>query len=214
MGNLIDLTGRVFGDLTVLHRDMSIPRSANTHWICQCKCGNVTSIPRDSLLKRNRTDCGCKPIKGTLGGLSRWHLYHQWKSMIYRCEKETDDMYMYYGGRGIKVCERWHDIAKFKEDMDSTYKPGLQLDRIDNNKGYSPDNCRWVTPKENGRNKRNNVVITFNGETKHFADWFANDNGFWHKVQKHRLDGTMLIRGGKYDNTEFMESRGEYCQTS
>lgn len=83
-------------------------------------------------------------------------LYHVWKGIKYRCYNPKSEAYGNYGGRGIGVCERWRQgYRPFYEDMAPTYKPGLQIDRIDNDGDYSPDNCRWVTPKENSRNRSN-----------------------------------------------------------
>ena len=99
-------------------------------------------------------------------------LYNTWKTMIHRCEDEKREKYPIYGGRGIKVCEEWHDIRNFIFwAILNGYKEGLQIDRIDNNGDYCPENCRWVTPKENSRNRRNTVYLTINGQTKSVAEW-------------------------------------------
>ena len=98
--------------------------------------------------------CGCLLGTTKKHGLSRHRLYDVWKHMIERCHNIKHKQYVDYGGRGIKVCEEWHDIRNFVKDMYPTYKEGLSLDRIDNNKGYSPDNCRWADAITQSMNKR------------------------------------------------------------
>ena len=99
-------------------------------------------------------------------------LYNTWATMIHRCEDKKRIKYPSYGGRGIKICEAWHDPNAFMDWAEANgYKDGLQIDRIDNNGDYSPDNCRWVTPKQNSRNRRNTVYLTVNGKTKSVAEW-------------------------------------------
>lgn len=107
-------------------------------------------------------------------GLYREHkdLFNLWQTMKTRCENTNRDNYGRYGARGISVCEEWKEAKNFVEwAMANGYQKGLQLDRIDNNKGYSPDNCRFVTAKENNRNRRNSKFITINGKTKSVAEW-------------------------------------------
>ena len=96
-----------------------------------------------------------------------------WANMIQRCHNPNNRQYSNYGGRGITVCESWRDdYSHFKEwALKSGYAQGLTIDRIDNNDGYSPQNCRWATYKEQSRNKRSNRNITFNGETKCLREW-------------------------------------------
>lgn len=99
-------------------------------------------------------------------------LFNVWQTMKTRCENPSRDNYERYGGRGITVCEEWQKAENFVVwALNNGYKRGLQLDRIDNSKGYSPDNCRFVTPKANSRNRRNTKFLTVNGETKCVAEW-------------------------------------------
>ena len=99
-------------------------------------------------------------------------LYGVWCSMKGRCENPNRQKYKDYGGRGIKVCEEWHDCGVFAEwAFANGYKQGLQIDRIDNNGDYRPENCRFVTPKQNSRNRRNTKLLTVNGKTKCIAEW-------------------------------------------
>lgn len=99
-------------------------------------------------------------------------LYGMWVGMKSRCTNIHTDHYADYGGRGISVCEEWNNAENFcKWALENGYKKGLQLDRKDNDKGYSPDNCRWVTAKENTRNRRNTVFLTINGVEKCVSEW-------------------------------------------
>lgn len=105
-------------------------------------------------------------------------LYGTWESMRARCNNPHREKYKDYGARGIKVCDDWNKSAKsFCEwALKNGYKEGLQLDRIDNSKGYEPDNCRFVTPKVNSRNRRNTVYITIRGIKKSVAEWCETIN--------------------------------------
>lgn len=99
-------------------------------------------------------------------------LFNTWQTMIGRCENPNRPKYRDYGGRGIKVCSEWHEARNFVLwALNNGYKKGLQLDRIDNNGDYCPENCRFVTPKENSRNRRNTKRLTVNGETKTVVEW-------------------------------------------
>ena len=102
-------------------------------------------------------------------------LYVTWLNMIYRCENKKRKKYRIYGGRGIKVCAEWHNPNIFMDWAEANgYKDGLQIDRIDNDGNYCPENCRWATRTENVRNRRNTVRLTINGETKPLAEWCEN----------------------------------------
>lgn len=111
--------------------------------------------------------CGKHNFAGT-------SIYMVWAGMIHRCESPTSKDYPRYGGRGITVCKRWReDFMAFYEDIGYSRPEGCTLDRVDNNGPYSPDNCRWSTPKQQGNNRRTNRNIEFSGETKTLAEWAA-----------------------------------------
>ena len=98
--------------------------------------------------------------------------FSSYKCMMERCYREKSCNYASYGGRGIRVCPEWHDIEKFEEWVaKSGWRKGLTLDRIDPNADYSPENCRWATAKEQANNRRNNVVLEYNGETHTIREW-------------------------------------------
>ena len=218
---LIDLTGQRFGRLTVLHRDTSKPigRGCATYWLCRCDCGNKCSVPAHDLRRGHTKSCGCMRSElHTTHGMSRTRIYDTWHNMNRRCNNPNVACYKCYGGRGIKVCDRWKSFENFYDDMIGTYSDELTIDRINVDGNYEPSNCRWSTPSEQCRNKRTNVYITFQGKRMLQTDW-AKDRGItdsaaYGYLKRHRLDGTILIEGGTNDNTEFMESRGEHCRTS
>lgn len=118
-------------------------------------------------------------------GLYKEHkeLFNLWQTMKSRCENPKRENFERYGARGITVCKEWHEAKIFVEwALNNGYKKGLQLDRIDNDKGYSPDNCRFVTPSENSRNRRNTKYLTLNGETKSVVEWCEQKSVSCHTV--------------------------------
>lgn len=113
--------------------------------------------------------------------------YVSWRGMIQRCEDENCPIYLYYGGRGIRVCDRWrHSFELFLSDVGRKPTRNLTLERIDNNKDYEPGNCRWATRKDQARNTRSNRLLTCNGETKTLAEW-AERLGCCHGTIHYRL---------------------------
>lgn len=151
-----DLTGQRFGRLIVesySHTDPPPKRYAN--WNCVCDCGNKTIVRSKNLLIGNNKSCGCLRIElRTKHGLHAHPLYRRWVSMMHRCYNKKDSNYINYGYRGIKVCDRWHDVSLYIEDLQSSYKEGLQLDRINNDGNYELSNIRWTTRSQNIKNRR------------------------------------------------------------
>ena len=175
---LVDLAGERFGRLVVI--EQAEPHKGRIAWLCQCDCGNqkiaTTAVLRKGLTK----SCGClrKEIsknKATKHLMCNTKLYDCYNNIKKRCYDKNCDHYKWYGAEGKGLCIEWlgeHGFEHFSEwAFENGYKEGLQIDRIDNSKGYSPDNCRWATRKINCRNKRNNHVATINGETKTLAEW-------------------------------------------
>lgn len=98
-------------------------------------------------------------------------IYGSWYAMKQRCNNTNNLAYKNYGGRGIRYCPKWETFMGFKEDMGENYKKGLFIERIDNNKGYFKENCKWTTRKENNNNKRSNIVITYQGQKMTLSNW-------------------------------------------
>lgn len=162
-----DLTGRKFGRLTVLSRAESTTRRIK--WNCRCDCGTEKVVSGENLRSGHTKSCGCIlaernqerfGTKENVRGMSNTPLYKCWSAMKARCSNPNLPGYKDYGGRGIKVCDRWKEgFSNFYEDMGEGYAHGLQLDRIDVNGDYEPSNCRWVTPTVNARNKRHHFML-------------------------------------------------------
>jgi hypothetical protein len=145
--------------------------NTNARWNCRCACGKFSLAYGQDLAKGKVKSCGClnaERIKKH--GCSRKPVYNIWKGMFQRCENPKEKAYKNYGGRGITVCDEWRDFNVFLADMGFPAK-GLSLDRIDNSRGYSRDNCRWATDGQQLNNKRNNVRLKFNGETRTLSEW-------------------------------------------
>lgn len=159
--------------------------------LCQCDCGKQKAIRYDSLKRGDSKSCGCVRDK-QVGDRFRTHgkkgtpIYQIWYSMRQRCRDIKHLAWDNYGGRGISVCERWQSFGYFYTDMGDAPFAGAQLDRIDNNGNYSPENCRWVDCKTNSRNKRNNHILEYMGQRKPVAEW-CEDLGLSYPVIKARI---------------------------
>lgn len=144
-----------------------------------CECGNRKVIEVSQVSAGNTMSCGCLNAESrvathTKHGHSkvgnRSSEYQTWYSMKQRCENKNNTAWDNYGGRGITVCEEWQDFSAFLDDMGT--KPfGYSIERIDNNSGYSKDNCRWASRKEQQRNRRENIMFEFNGKTQCLTEW-------------------------------------------
>ena len=204
-----NIAGQKFGKLTAIKRDMSITNRIN--WFFHCECGAVKSAGKGSVTNGYQVSCGCYQKeygrqRKTIHGMSTHPLYKTWSGMLHRCNKKDSRDYPDYGGRGIGVCDRWLDINNFISDMGDRPK-GATIDRIDNEKGYSPDNCRWTTPLIQGNNKRNNKSITVNGAKYSSIAEAARELGVADSTLRHRCGGVtnkdvadpVQKRGVKYD---------------
>ncbi len=159
--HLPSLVGQTFGRLTVLRKDAVLERGAAT-WVCQCTCGKIAIVRQLNLRNGNTRSCGCyqaetRRIANRKHGKSTTREYRTWDGIKKRCRDPKQHNYKYYGGRGIKVCDRWlHSFENFLEDMGPKPTPyrSYSIDRINPNGDYAPDNCRWATAAEQERNKR------------------------------------------------------------
>ena len=171
--NLINLVGERFERLLVLSRSEN-SLSGKVKWLCRCDCGNEKTIGSAALRSGATRSCGCFNLERcaelkTKHGMITHSAYGTWKSMMGRCHNSNDKDYADYGARGIVVCEAWHDMPTFAQDVGE--KPAnCSLERIDNSKGYEPSNCKWATPFEQGANKRNNHHLLIHGEVIHLAE--------------------------------------------
>ena len=177
MSSKIDMAGKRFGRLTVIE-ECGRDKQGAVKWRCRCDCGNETTVCGYSLRRGDVQSCGCFQSECsrnrhiTHGGFYTT-LYRKWSGMKRRCYYTRGASYRLYGERGITVCDEWKDnFEAFKEwAVANGYQENLTLDRIDVNGNYCPENCRWVTPKEQQNNKRNNYYLTLNGETHTLAEW-------------------------------------------
>ena len=147
-----------YGRLTKL-KDTGKRKWREIVWLCRCDCGNYVEVPTGSLQSGNTRSCGCLlSTHGHTRCKQRSRTYYSWSSMKQRCANQNTPRYKDYGGRGIRVCNRWLKFENFLEDMGE--KPEgyrISIDRIDNDGNYEPNNCKWSTPKEQASNRRNNV---------------------------------------------------------
>jgi hypothetical protein len=207
MSKRIDITGKRFGRLVALKLD-HIKKYKNNcveQWLCSCDCGKEKIIAKTSLTSGATVSCGCRHSEalrinqkerrkhGDSLFPKRSRIYRIWLGMRSRCNNLKNERYIDYGGRGIKVCPEWDNYLIFKEwALSHGYSDNLSIDRIDNDKGYSPDNCRWATAKEQMRNVRYNVFFEYNGEKLILEDW-AKKTGIGRGTLFHRLKSGMSI---------------------
>lgn len=170
MRNRSDLSGRIVGSWTVLAKSDSRGKHGQVYWDCQCRCGAKKLVMGESL--RRETSTQCLSCKNTIHGMEKTPTYSTWVAMKRRCMNQKDRSYADYGGRGITVCDEWQSFEGFFADMGE--KPeGTSIDRIDVQKGYFKDNCRWATPTQQMRNRRDTKKYEYLGEINalgYFAD--------------------------------------------
>ena len=190
--NFKDLTGLKFHRLTVMFRSESKFKH-RTRWACKCDCGKQTEVDGCHLKNGHTKSCGCFAAENT-GNINRTHgltsskEYQIWNKIKWRCDpKNICHETRNYSQRGIMCCERWMKFENFLDDMGLKPSPHHTVERINNDDGYSPENCRWATRKEQGNNRRGNRVITWNGMSKTLQQW-AEFTGFKRERIANRLN--------------------------
>jgi hypothetical protein len=186
----INILGLRSGKLLVIafdhieYRMRTGQRKRISFWRCKCDCGNETAIEGSRLRKGKARACGCERGKDR-AGLSKSPAYSSWMAMTIRCQNPNYHSFKNYGGRGIKVCERWSEFENFLTDMGPRPK-GTSLDRINNDGNYEPGNCRWATKKTQDNNRRTCKPVTFKGRTLPVSEW-AKELGLNHITLRTRL---------------------------
>lgn len=184
----IDITGQKYGRLTAIKSDGK-SKSGKTLWLCKCDCGNYTHVPIDNLKSGNTKSCGCLQKENGVNrgrdskkhGMTHTPIYEAWRRIKDRCYNHKKDGYNRYGGRGIQVCDEWLGDNGFNNfyhwAIQNGYSEDLEIDRIDNDGNYCPENCRWVTKKVNMRNRSVNRWIETPWGKMTVADFAERING-------------------------------------
>jgi len=174
--NFKDLTGQTFNRLTVIRR-VENGKNRYARWECKCFCGNIVVVKSIHLWSNHTKSCGCLKqeaigIRSTTHGMYKTPEYKSWVHMIDRCNNQKNDSFKYYGGRGITVCKEWENsFAIFFSHIGKRPSIKYSIERINNNKGYFPGNCKWATAKKQSNNRSNNKHITLHGWTLNISAW-------------------------------------------
>lgn len=180
-----DFIGQIFGRITVI--SASEKKGKHQYWVCKCRCGKEKISSSTNLLNGHVKSCGCLGLETFRGhrlthGQSKTPEFKAWWRMISRCiyaypENHNSNSHKYYVEKGIEVCERWKEkFENFLEDMGPMPNPRYSLERNENSKGYSLENCRWATLREQALNRSNSVFLTYKGIKKNLCTW-ADDLG-------------------------------------
>lgn len=201
----VNLIGESFGRLLVIAEGKPVIRvnkKKRRTWVCLCSCGVIKTIAQTNLVSGNSLSCGCRKLEALLArctthGCATYGActteYKAWQAMINRCTNKRYVKFHLYGGRGIKVCDRWlfgengkSGFECFLEDMGLRPPDKHTLDRIDSNGNYEPSNCRWATWTEQQNNRSNNVRVEWQGRTQTVAQW-EHELGFRTNTLSQRL---------------------------
>lgn len=165
MPKFIDLTGMKFGRLTVIERAPENTKDGHPRWLCKCECGNTCVVDGKNLRRGDTKSCGC--LYGQNHEMSHSKIYRTWKDIKTRCFSPNCKNYHNYGGRGITMFPEWiNDFQKFYDYVSKLPhfgEEGYTLDRINNDGNYEPDNLRWADSKTQRRNRRNNIIVEYQG---------------------------------------------------
>jgi hypothetical protein len=166
-----DWTGQKYNRLTFIQKTQKKKRESIL-WLCKCQCGNFIEVIPSMVSIGNTKSCGCLRkelakinLDATAHGMQKTRQYAIWCGIKKRCLNEDSDTYNYYGGRGIKICDKWLTFEGFWEDMKQNYSDDLTIDRINVDGDYCKENCRWATRRDQMNNTRRNLVYTVDGIT-------------------------------------------------
>ena len=170
-----DLSGNKYGRWTVIQFDRVF--KGQYYWLCRCECGTEKSVYSANLKNKKSLSCGCLAIelasqREKTHGKCKTRIYRLWAGMKTRCTNKKEPAYKFYGGRGVKVCDRWmNSFEAFYADMGDPPDENSSIERLDVNGDYCPENCTWIDFSKQACNTRNNVVIEYRGEKKCVAEW-------------------------------------------
>ena len=183
-----NLAQKRFGSLLVIGvAKKKFEKYGNSSWACLCDCGNITIKSTTQLNKNKHSSCGCV-TSNIRHGENKTKLHRIWMTMRERTTRKKCQSYKHYGGRGIKVCEEWQTYENFRDwALSSGYEEGLSIERVDNDGDYCPENCVWADRYTQANNKRTNVKITLDGQTKTMSEW-ARDYGICYKLVHARIN--------------------------
>lgn len=195
-GNFKDISGMKFGKLTAVS-PVASNRHGKVRWLCRCECGGTREVLGNHLRNGSTKSCGCLIVatnKATgiakrVHGASKTDEHRIWSGMINRCTNRRDPIYERYGARGITVCKRWlKSFVAFLQDMGPRPSPLHTIERVNNDRGYCPSNCRWATRLEQARNRRSTRRLTYNGTTLTMTEWAVKigmDRGtLWRRLKR------------------------------
>lgn len=192
MINLKNEIGKKYGKLTII--EIIENYGVKSIVKCICDCGNTTQAKLNYIRYGQGTHCGCIRNKNAYKIKSNTRIYHIWHNMIARCNSKNRKDYKYYGGKGIQVCKEWGNFDNFVEwAYNNGYNDNLTIDRVDVTKNYCPNNCRWITNKEQSLNKSNTKYITYKGKTKSLKEWSEHLNIPYKKLQYRISQSNMSI---------------------
>lgn len=166
--------GDRFSRLVVLGESSKRDKSRSKYYFCKCDCGKIIEARKDGLFNGRVKSCGCfTKDRMTKHKMCNSRLYHIRNGMIARCYNKNDKNFNKYGGRGIIICDDWKNSfeAFYNWAINNGYSEDLTIDRIDVDGNYSPDNCRWCSPKQQANNRRTNIKIKIGNATKTLSEW-------------------------------------------
>ena len=201
MGRFKDIAGERYGRLVARKRiSKQVGKRKMSYWICDCDCGNKTTVQLTHLTSGDTKSCGCLSAelaskRNSSHRMINTRFYSIWAHIKTRILNENCHCYSDYGGRGLRIDENWLEFEHFYNDMHNSYKEHTKkhceknttIDRINNDKGYFPKNCRWATQKQQVNNRRNTLYFTIKGE-RMTASQIANKYDLTHSTVSHRIN--------------------------